>query len=507
MLKKSILFLVVAVMLLITSACNNREAASTAPIASLQPEAEASVSATEPPQTEPTASPTELDQPDGPNILTEILECAPEEITGFSYYDEPKLLVREDGSPFPDYDEIITYACDSSGLFADVGSSYTREIADALAGYQLTEASEAVTGDIPLPTGKYLVMIPVRQDWTPILTFFDSGEVYVEYNIGGYGPKRWHAADPARFGELKELLDGIHDELDALPLEYQVESWLDYGLFRPESPGLRLVSRNIGVDPITAKSFLIERKEGGVWSVVGEADASDFELAPRQDYTRYSVNLMEIPGAQEVGEYRVTATLEGGGKEPLSLELTYQISEDATDISYMTLPKMTPENQEYCDRYIWWGFYSPFTRDFDEKNYLTEFHVYHLYFLMSNAEGTYDENHETYGVDILAEIVEETIMRHFLFSEEQIRGQMASKEYNGSEYYDPESNTYHFEGGYGGGSNTAVVSDSRWEGDLLTMTVDWYGMDDSYLYSQELTLRIGEGEYDFVYVAGRMLDE
>lgn len=140
---------------------------------------------------------------------------------------------------------------------------------------------------------------------------------------------------------------------------------------------------------------------------------------------------------------------------------------------------MTPENQNNCDRYVsMWGFYSPFKEDYDEQSYIKEFHTYHVYMMMVFAEGKRDEYTEAYGIEVPADLVESTITRHFLFTGEQIRTNTPSKAQNGSEYYDPDSNIYHFEGGYGGGSLSAVVTDSRLEKDILTLSVDWYGMDE-----------------------------
>jgi hypothetical protein len=61
-----------------------------------------------------------------------------------------------------------------------------------------------------------------------------------------------------------------------------------------------------------------------------------------------------------------------------------------------------------------------------------------------------------------AEIVEGTIQRHFLLSSEQIRAATPSQKYNQSEYYDPKTNTYHFEGGYGEEATRLLLPTANW---------------------------------------------
>lgn len=441
-----------------------------------------------------------------PNVLSEILDCKPDEIAHFTYFDLPKLYQRDsDGAVFPaNGAQDITYSCGSSGEpYISEEAAYMLELAQALREFQVDTSSEVIRGDVPLPSGRYFTVWPdLKTDWNPVLTFFDSGEIYVDFNGKGDGShRRWFASDPTNFDDLKAVLEGIHAGLDSLPLDYQVEFWLSPDNFKPESKALRFGFDNKGSKVITAQALSIERKEGDSWQPIGEATASDLEIVSRS-YTRYAVDLTKITGAQQPGTYRVKTELKADS-EALPLELEYTIDENASDMSNPLLPKMTPENQEYCDRYVSvWGFYSPFKEDFNEQNYIKEFHTYHLYYMLSYAEGARDELDKAYGIDVPADIVEGTIMRHFLFFAEQIRANTPSKAQGGSEYYDPATDTYHFEGGYGGGGSSAVVKDSHMENDILTLAVDWYGMDDGYESSQELVLRLGNGEHDFMYIAG-----
>ena len=438
------------------------------------------------------------------SVLSEILACAPEDISSFVYMDTPTLYLHNDGSFFPkDGAADITFSCGNYGApYAETEAEYILKLAGALQEYALGETVEEISADIPLPTGRYFILWPsLSLEWNPILTFFDSGEVYIDYNGREEPARRWHAANPAQFDELKAVLEEIQAGLDDLPLDYQTESWLSLDRFHPQSKALRLNVENKGIDTITVDTFRIEQQIDGAWQLLGEASAADLTIAPRA-YTRYAIDLTKILGAQQPGDYRLSGVLTANGKT-LPLEHLYAIGEEFSEISNPLLPEMTPENQAYCERYVAiWGFYSPFQKDFDEQNYLTDFHPYHLYSTLAYTEQKRDEHDKLYGIDIPAEIVEGIIMRHFQFTAEQIRLQTGTSAANSSEYYNPDTSSYHFEGGYGGGSASAIVTESRKQGNLLTLRVDWYDMGDSFISSQELTLQVGDGDYDFVYVAG-----
>ena len=450
------------------------------------------------------ANATELSEV--PTVLSAILGIQPEEMKDFSYYDTPMLS----NAAFPvDGAGAITFSCGAEELYKDEQDVFTIRFAQALAEYRVGEDSFVSDEESPLPTGRYFSVWPsLQSDWNPVLTFFDSGEIYVYVNGGMDGINRyWYAEDPAQFHALFAVLEDIQAGLGALPLDYQLSMWLQHDYFKPESEALRLAFVNNGKDVVTAKSFLLEQETDNGWVNIGETQTPDLAIAPHREHTIYAIDLTAIPNAQEPGKYRVTGILEAN-LETLPLELEYTISEDATALSSPLLPEMTPENQEYCDRYIsMWGQYSPFVVNFDEGNYMQDFHPYHLYNLMALAEGKRDEYNQEYGLHVPGEILEDMILRHFLFTAEQIRAWMPTKEMNESEYYDPETNIYHFEGGYGGGGYNAVVSGSHREGDLLTLICDWYDYADNFAFSQELTLHLGEGEHDFIYVSGRILKD
>lgn len=75
----------------------------------------------------------------------------------------------------------------------------------------------------------------------------------------------------------------------------------------------------MGSKTVTARTFSIERQENGSWQQLGEASAADLEIVTR-GYTRYTVDLTKIIGAQQPGSYRVKAELKADG-EALPLEL------------------------------------------------------------------------------------------------------------------------------------------------------------------------------------------
>lgn len=89
--------------------------------------------------------------------------------------------------------------------------------------------------------------------------------------------------------------------------------------------------------------------------------------------------------------------------------------------------------------------------------------------------------------------------RHFPVTAEQLRASLSNAQ-NTSEYYDPEKSSYHFEGGYGGGSLSGVVTHAEQADGLLKLSCDWYGMDDSFYFSHIVTIRLGQGEDEYFYM-------
>ena len=169
------------------------------------------------------------------------------------------------------------------------------------------------------------------------------------------------------------------------------------------------------------------------------------------------------------------------------------------------LPAMTPENQAYYDQYLSaWGFYSPFDKSYTEETFAGDLRPY-LFFYSSLAQEGKTQEYEEYQFSgqYPAKLVEDTVMRHFPVTAEQYRAKL-KKPANiegDAEYYDPELDAYNFPGGYGGGSNSGVVTEAKREGDLLTLTCEWYGMDNTFAYSHTVTIRLGAGEDEFMYLS------
>jgi len=187
------------------------------------------------------------------------------------------------------------------------------------------------------------------------------------------------------------------------------------------------------------------------------------------------------------------------------------------------LPVMTAENKAYCDKYVFYGLYTPFDQDFTEESYLTDFHVYMLFRVAASLQGLSDEYDQNNSLGWFpADFVENTLKGCFLFSADDIRnavGTDPNNSYN-QEYYDASKNAYYFQGGYGGASLMPVVTASKQDGDLLTLSVDWYnwrgvGPDGTvtpdgtgelmyvFTYSNDLTIRLEDGG-GFKYIANKV---
>lgn len=443
-----------------------------------------------------------------PSVLNTILKCTSTDISFFSYYDNPE---QDEDSLFCPSIPDITYQCGLQEKYAyiDTEVGYIQKLAEALSNYALkTETPDELVENVPMPTGQYFrISSMIKMERQPLLVFYDTGEIYVvRYNKRDDMIRCWHAADSSQFDKLKAVLLEIQNGLDALPLDYQIESWVSKGCFRPESRALNIVFENRGSDSVTTEKLILERLEAGEWKIIDENNASALQIVPRV-MTEYAIDLTQIPGGQEPGQYRVRGVLKAG-KKTLPIKLEYTIDQSAEYISYPPLPKMTPENAEYCKRYVdVWGGYTPFSDNFSEENYITDFQIDRIFDALVFLEGREKEYQKMYQGEIPAKVVEDTIMRHFILTEEQIRLHTPSSTQNDWNYFDPATNIYHFMGGYGGASNTAIVSDSHRDGNLLTLTCDWYGVEGEYIYSQELTLRLGEEENDFVYIAGHVIED
>jgi hypothetical protein len=397
MLKKSRLLALILCFALF-SACGQDVPASTAPATPASPATSASSVSSEPSVSQVESS-VEAEAPAEPNVLSTILGVPPEGITHFSYYDTPTLT--ETSAFLVGGAREITFQCGDSYDYLEEQNALTLRLAHALAAFRVSEQMDIADKEKPLPTGQYFSIWPTLQiEWNPILTFFESGEIYVYVNSNTHGADRYYyAEDPADFQMLWAVLEEIHTEVDALLGDYII----------PNPPAL---------------------------------------------------------------------------------------------------PEMTPENEEYCERYVsMWGQYTPFLTDFDEENSIEEFHPFLMYAAMASAEGKYGAYKQESGLDIPADILEDMITRHFLITPEQIRAQIPDEVEKISSYYHPEDHMYHFPEGFGGLSLDAVVSNSHREGDLLTLQCDWYNPPTAeHMFSQELTIQLGEGAYDFVYVSGRILE-
>lgn len=443
------------------------------------------------------------------SLLTTALVASPDEVESFSYdgnapyyFDGKQGLWSKDG-----YGAIL-FSCPNNNRldtsYLSQENALVRQFAEALGRFPVDEAFvEDVTDDTQLPQSDYMTfsVISSKERYANI-TLFETGDVYVTQHGNDQSALHYKAADGGAYGVLKGAIADIRAALDALPLDYQIEMYVSPDSFKPESTALRLSLDNIGAQPVTCSTqFILEKKQKGDWqrlSVRAPAPSAALLTVVPRDTAYYAVDLTNFEDAQDPGRYRVTSTFSAGA-EQVTQTAEYEISDDAFEISRPYKPDMTPENQAYYDKYLSaWGFYCPFDMNYTEQTFAQNFRPYLLYFSSAAQEGRREE-HDRYGVDVPGHIVEETVTRHFPVTGAQFRAVLAQSR-KGTEYYDPQSDSYHFEGGYGGVGMMGVVTHAEKEGNRLKLSCDWYDVMDSYQFSHTVTIRLGEQADDYCYI-------
>lgn len=470
------------------------------PMASPPPETRGSAEAGQAPPSTP-----------APTIGGSLLKLAQEPLTGFSYAAFPSGAAD---LPVPDG---VLWETEIS-LHKNAGEQYQKEIdglvdalADGLDAFALAEGGgQEIESADQLPHGGYMCFWLSLDDGAPLIYIYENGSVLLWPNQPDQAQRLYQAADGTQYEKLKDTVDQIRAQMKGFPLDYYIKLFVMYpSVFTPDSTGLAVAVENGSEKPVTFDTrFQVERLEKGSWNELQYAASSPagktVTLEPNSR-NFYSLYLTDLEGGQEQGDYRLSQTFVCNG-ETARLSAQYTISDDAPDQSYPLPPEMTPENQEYCEKYVsMWGFYSPFAEDFTEDSYLTNLHTYLTYSPIIFAQGKRDEYQAKYGADIPAEIVEEAICSHFLLTPDQVRAMTPTQSQNSDEYYDPDKNIYHFAGGYGGGANSAVVADSKREGNLLTLVCDWYTVESAYLESNRLTIRLDD-DGGFQYLASEKID-
>lgn len=451
----------------------------------------------------------EVPAPQG-SPLTTVLETVPDEVEAFLYSgNAPYSFYGEQGIFSKGGDSATAFVCPNIDRrdrgYLDQENALVRRFAEALENFPVNEFFvEDMTEKTVLPQSDYIMFsLSLSRDRYPELILFETGELYVTRQSSEKPLARHYSASRAAYSTLKQEIADIRAELDALPLDYQAALNLNLLSFKPESTALRLSVENLGAEPVTcAGAFIIETRENGAWRrlSVSEAAAPETPLnIPPRGTVHHALDLTRFEGGQQPGHYRVTGSFSTGA-EQATLTADYEINADAFDISLPYKPAMTPENQVYYDQYLsMWGFYCPFERDYSAQTFAQEFRPYLLYASSVAQEGRQEE-YDRFGVDVPAQIVDETVTRHFPLTVEKFRAELAESR-KGTEYYDPQSDSYHFEGGYGGGSMGGVVTHAEKEGDILKLSCDWYGMDDAFYFSHTVTIRLGTAPDDFCYIS------
>jgi hypothetical protein len=178
--------------------------------------------------------------------------------------------------------------------------------------------------------------------------------------------------------------------------------------------------------------------------------------------------------------------------------LSSVISNNA-EVTGDVMSEMTSDNQEYFNKYLsCWGAYCPFVRSYTEESFAEDFAPYMLFYSSAAQENMASKYDAEYFPDYPANIVEDTVLRHFPVTVEQFRAKLASR--STVEYYEAEKDVYHFEGGFGGPDMPGVVTKSEREGDELRLWCSWYDINDStLLFAHTVTIRLGDTENEFFY--------
>lgn len=453
--------------------------------------------------------------PDPPqsNLFRVALDSSATELTGFLYSENQPYIQTSTGGLMPEMGVSSALFSCRKGEHEAYGAEQAAlvdRLAEALSHIEIDQQSRTkLQGEDPLPdTDDYLGFWLTLGDWEPFLYLFDSGDVYVEANgRPDHSAYRYKLTDTADYQNLIRTLAEIENSIDHMPLDYNFSLFVWLDPISPESEAVKLFLQNNSGRPVQFSSrFTVEYQVDGRWQALEELDPMAHEQAmgeiPPRSSMRWGIDLRNLKNGREPGRYRVTNAFGYAGEEGTPFSVEYVVSAENAEMSYAPPPAMTPENREYCERYIeMWGFYNPFRDDFAQGAYPPSFHTYHLYYILSGMEGIRNSN-----ADLPAEMVEGVIARHFAVTPEQIRALSHTVQQSPGEHYNPGNGTYHFEGGYGGGSLTGIVSESSLNGNLLTLTCRWYGMDDAFSFENVVTLLLGPGESDFRYASNRVTE-
>ena len=363
----------------------------------------------------------------------------------------------------------------------------------------LAQFSEFLDFEVPFGEGnEYIEHIITLPDGTVFLSEFYAGSDTKYY--------RCKMTDASQYAALRADMDAIKTEWES-NVEYSLYVGISPDGFKPESQVLRIRLINKGSYPVSfGRDFKIERTDSGTGTPLSYTIPFTDDLvivAPGED-TIYTIDLNALENGRAEGSYRISQTFHNE-KGSVEIQKEYAIGEEFDEVSYPVPPKMTPENQDYYNKYLRvWGLENPFQNDFSEQNPPKDFEPFLLYGGCARLE--FEGDMEKYSEsrpfpDIPATQVEAVIARHFPVTAEQFRVEV---ERMGVERmsYDPQKDVYHFEGGYGGVGVYGVVTNSSREGDLITLDCDWYGgWGDSPVFSNKVTIRLGEKKNDFFYLS------
>ena len=184
--------------------------------------------------------------------------------------------------------------------------------------------------------------------------------------------------------------------------------------------------------------------------------------------------------------------------DPDQVEDDDPVVTDPTDTSYYI---SEDEYEWYFEKYLSaWSLYNPFRRDYTESTFVEDFHPYFIYASSMHQETRWDEFVTMYGDtgEIPADYVELLVTRHFPLSVEQYRASLPQTA-DAYEYYDSINNLYDFPGGYGGVEMRGELYEAFSNGNILLLSCDWYGLENTIIFSHRVTIILGDDPLDFYY--------
>ena len=108
------------------------------------------------------------------------------------------------------------------------------------------------------------------------------------------------------------------------------------------------------------------------------------------------------------------------------------------------------------------------------------------------------EEYEDCGI-IPADYVETLVSRHYPLKPVEFRALTPTDEENYN-YYDPSTNTYVFQGGYGGPGKEGKIYKATKEGNILELSCEWFDyFDNSLVFSHKVTIVLGDTPLDYYY--------